>query len=111
MPTTPVEIDSSRIVDWGSFHDAFSEAFGFPEFYGRNMNAWIDCMSYIDDPTAQMTGVHIGHDDTLTIVLRGAASFRQRCPDLYAELVECLAFVNQRLDPLGEPRLSLDCAG
>jgi hypothetical protein len=111
VSTKSVQIDCARIVDWDSFHDVFCQEFGFPDFYGRNMDAWIDCMSYVDDPAAEMTSLHIGHGDTLTIVLRGAHSFLKRCPDLHAELVECLACVNQRLDPLGEPRLSLDHAG
>ncbi|MDG3003854.1 barstar family protein [Paludisphaera mucosa] len=37
-----VKLDTRRITDWDAFHDAFAEAFGFPEFHGRNMNAWID---------------------------------------------------------------------
>ncbi len=39
-PCPKVRIDTNRIVDWNSFHDVFAEAFGFPDFYGRNMNAW-----------------------------------------------------------------------
>ena len=41
---TLVEIDTARITDWGTFHDVFAEAFGFPDFCGRNMDAWIDCI-------------------------------------------------------------------
>ncbi len=44
-----VRLDCDRITDWESFHSLFAEVFGFPDFYGRNMNAWIDCMSYLDD--------------------------------------------------------------
>jgi len=44
--TVPVE----KITDWPSFHDVFHETLGFPKFYGRNMNAWIDCMTSIDTP-------------------------------------------------------------
>lgn len=45
-----VRIDARRIVDLDSFHDVFAEAFGFFGGYGRNMDAWIDCMSSLDDP-------------------------------------------------------------
>ncbi|MDZ4753789.1 MAG: barstar family protein [Phycisphaerae bacterium] len=30
----------------------FAETFGFPGFYGRNMNAWNDCMTFLDGPDA-----------------------------------------------------------
>jgi len=33
------------ITDWASFHDVFMHTLGFPDFYGRNMDAWIDCMT------------------------------------------------------------------
>ena len=50
-----VRMDCDRITDWESFHSLFAEVFGFPDFYGRNMNAWIDCMSYLDDSEGGMT--------------------------------------------------------
>ncbi|MCA9610738.1 MAG: barstar family protein [Myxococcales bacterium] len=34
-----VAIPTRRIVDWDTFHDVFAEAFGFPGFYGRNLDA------------------------------------------------------------------------
>ena len=42
-------IDRSLIVDKVSFHQVFAAAFGFPEFYGRKVAAWIDCMSSLDE--------------------------------------------------------------
>ncbi|HEY4646882.1 MAG TPA: barstar family protein, partial [Steroidobacteraceae bacterium] len=51
-------VDGSRIHDWASFHDEFNRTFAFPDFYGRNMDAWIDCMSSLDEPSAQLTGIH-----------------------------------------------------
>ena len=50
MPYTRVIIDTARINDWDSFHTIFAEAFGFPGFYGRNMDAWIDCLTSLDTP-------------------------------------------------------------
>jgi RNAse (barnase) inhibitor barstar len=40
-----VRIDGKRIIDWKSLHRVFAGAFGFPNYYGNNMNAWIDCMT------------------------------------------------------------------
>src|SRR5688572_7987636 len=45
MSNIVIKIDTQRITDWKSFHNLFAEVFGFPGFYGRNMDAWIDCMS------------------------------------------------------------------
>jgi RNAse (barnase) inhibitor barstar len=41
-------LDCSMIADWDSFHTACANEFGFPGFYGRNGNAWIDCLTYIN---------------------------------------------------------------
>ena len=43
-----VSIPTDRISDWESFHEVFSEVLGFPSFYGRNMDAWIDCLTSAD---------------------------------------------------------------
>ena len=76
-----VQIDASKITDWDSFHDYFADALEFPAFYGRSMNAWIDCMASLDDPTAGMTTVHVAPGDMLVLCLSGMADFKRRCPD------------------------------
>lgn len=103
-----VRINSDLITDEETFHSVFSAACGFPGFYGRNMNAWIDCMGYLDDPSAGMTSVHVATGESLTLVIDGAASFKARCPALYEELMECAACVNQRCAEAGRaPILSV----
>lgn len=91
-----VAIDTDRIHDWDSFHDVFAEVLGFPEFYGRNLNAWIDCMTDLDNPGTGMTSIHCSPNSVVTLQLRNVDSFAKRCPDQYAALVECAAFVNWR---------------
>jgi barstar (barnase inhibitor) len=61
-----VRIDADRIVDRASFHSVFGEAFGFPDFYGRNMDAWIDCMTHLDDPGAELSKVCIELGEVLS---------------------------------------------
>jgi phage-related protein len=90
-----VRIDTDRIIDWESFHSVFAELFGFPDWYGRNMNAWIDLMTYLDEDDAT-TGFHVGEGEVVTIDLSDAAGLRARIPDIYAALVESAAFVNRR---------------
>jgi hypothetical protein len=53
-----VRIDAREISDFATFHTVFARTFAFPDFYGRNMDAWIDCMSNLDDSETGMTKVH-----------------------------------------------------
>lgn len=97
-----VKIDCSRITDWPSFHEEFNRVFQFPAFYGRNMNAWIDCLSSLDIPEEEMTSIHCEAGKVLTIELEHAGDFMVRCPEQYAAIVECSAFVNWRRIEQGE---------
>ncbi len=99
---TVVRLDCDRITDWASFHAVFAEVFGFPGFYGRNMNAWIDCMSYLDEPSAGMSTVGVPSGGVLTLQLDGVDEFAARCPEQYAALIECAGFVNWRRSEAGE---------
>jgi hypothetical protein len=98
-----VRIDATRLRDWESFHAVFKEAMGFPGFYGANMDAWIDCMSYLDDPAARMTSQHVPRGAVLTLQVDGVDEFASRCPEQYEALVECSAFVNWRRTERGDP--------
>jgi len=96
-------IEGKRISDWNSFHDTFAEALGFPSFYGRNMDAWIDCMTDLDDPEAGMTSTHITRGDVIVLCISAVGAFKKRCPEIYDALVECSAFVNNRRIEMGDP--------
>src|ERR1700733_14148302 len=96
MQTTIVTIPADRITDWESFHSVFKQALGFPDFYGRNMDAWNDCMTYLDDPPSGMTNVFVAKGDLLTLRIDNAADFQKRSPEQYSALIECSAFVNYR---------------
>ena len=102
MIATLVSVDCGKICDWDSFHDEFASAFGFPDFYGRNMNAWIDCMTSLDSPEDGMTNVHAVKGHVLTLQLENVAPFRKRHPDLFSALIQCGAFVNWRRIEVGE---------
>ena len=102
---TTVNISGEAIVDAATFHGEFERALGFPGFYGRNMNAWIDCMSHIDDPKAGMSTVHVGHGQALTVAVKNAAAFKGNCPEVWFEFLESAAFVNWRRFERDEPPL------
>jgi hypothetical protein len=100
---TVVRLDCRRITDRESFHTVFAELFGFPPFYGRNMDAWIDCMSWLDEPESGMTTIFAPPGGFVTLHLDAIDEFAARCAELYAALVECAAFVNYRRSSKGEP--------
>lgn len=108
MKNPVVEIDASHITDWDSLHDVFAEAFGFPNFYGRNMDAWIDCMTRLDSPEDGMTKINVESGQVVAIQINHVTDFAQRCPEQYTALIECSAFVNWRRIEIGEePVLAL----
>jgi RNAse (barnase) inhibitor barstar len=90
-------IDGHSICDWDSFHDVFAKEFGFPPYYGRNMNAWVDCIDDIDD------GGTIA-----TLLISNAKHLKTTNPEIYEALIECSAFVNWRhVSEGGQPILAL----
>ncbi len=103
-----VKIDCQRIVDWKTFHDVFSKEMGFPNLYGKNMNAWIDCMTSLDDPEDGMTKIHVEEGQTLTLQLDNVSEFIQKYPEQYSAIVEGSAFVNwRRVEKGDDPVLAL----
>ena len=100
-----IDLETSSITDWESFHDVFKRQMGFPEFYGRNMNAWIDCMSSLDEPGDGMSQIQVPQGGSLVLSLSDASQFSKKCPDQYDAIVECSAFVNKRRIDAGESPL------
>ena len=93
-------MDGADLVDWDAFHDVFADVFGFPAFYGRNLNAWIDCMTSLASPEDGMTTVHGSATDPVVLHVANAHLMPS---DLFEALTECSAFVNWRRVEGGEP--------
>jgi Barstar (barnase inhibitor) len=103
-----VEVPTQRIRDWDAFHDVFAEILGFPDFYGRNLNAWIDCVADADNPSSEMMSTGVEPGDVLTLQLGLVSEFAKRCPEQYAAIVECAAFVNwSRIETGNRPIVAL----
>ncbi len=103
-----VQLNTKLIIDKASFHLVCKEAFGFPSFHGRNMDAWIDCMSYFTKQEAGMTGFVLAEDEMLHIEITDTEDFNSRQPKIFDDLVECSAFVNNRyIKSEGNPKISL----
>ena len=110
MEIVRARIEGESIRDWNSFHDEFQRVFGFPDFYGRNMNAWIDCMTSLASPGDGMTKIHCPAGGALVLEIPDAKDLKKRRPELLEAILECAAFVNFRLLDAGEsPVLIISC--
>ncbi len=105
MPT--VRLDATRITDWDSFHAESRREFGFPDYYGNTLDAWIDCLGYLRDGEG-MTRFSLGEDEILTIEIQNSALLKQGNPELLEELAFCIGGINERYEDYGEkPALKL----
>jgi hypothetical protein len=103
-----VKVPVAEIHDWESFHTVIARTLGFPGFYGRNMNSWIDCMSSLDEPGEGMISVHVPEGGWLVLDLGECTDFAQRCPEQYEAILDGVGFVNHRRMSAGEePILTL----
>lgn len=101
------ELNGGAILGWDTFHSECRQAFGFPEFYGNTMDAWVDCLSYLRDEDG-MTKFRLKPNEVLEIVVKDAAAMRERVPDLLEEMAFCIAGINERYEDYGEkPALAL----
>jgi RNAse (barnase) inhibitor barstar len=75
-------IDLTTVTGWESFHELFAQSFDFPAYYGRNMDAWIDCM---EDLAIEGSGLRLD--------LKGMKPLKARCPEIYDAINECSAFI------------------
>ena len=102
-----VQLNGAAIRDWNAFHDQSAVVFGFPDFYGRNMDAWIDCLTYVRDGDG-MSRFTLGSTEPLIIEVLDTETFNRQAPEILDAFVECTAFVNQRHASAGElPALHL----
>ncbi|AHG20350.1 hypothetical protein Z042_12425 [Chania multitudinisentens RB-25] len=64
-----VKIDFSKIKTLDDFYTELSNLFGFPDFFGRNINALIDCFFSLRYPQDEMTKIHVTDSEYLLIEL------------------------------------------
>ena len=91
-----VDIDVRTVRSWSDFHALFSRTLGFPDFYGGNMDAWIDCMTSLDEPEDGLSEIHAPASGMLTLNIENAHELKANSPDIWVALNECAAFVNWR---------------
>lgn len=101
------QLNGAIITDWPSFHTECQSAFGFPEFYGRNLDAWVDCLSYLRD-AENMTKFRLKPNETLQIEILQAATMQSQAPEILEEIQFCIEGINERYEDYGEkPALEL----
>lgn len=83
------KINTRRITNWETFHTVFAKDFNFPDYYGRNMDAWIDCM---DDFLVESFVIDLGN----------CIELKENNPDILEAILEYSAFINHRRIVEGE---------
>ncbi len=95
-----VLIDFYQVKTIDDFYDQLSDKFGFPDFFGRNGDALIDCLFSLRYPQDEMTSIHITDDEYLLLELKGFSSVDQKIKDT---LIICIEFVSKKCREKGQP--------
>jgi hypothetical protein len=102
-----VRIDGEKITTWDAFHSESQAVFGFPDFYGRNIDAWIDSLASLREDEG-LTKFKLGPDESLEIEVLRSDVLRRLAPEILGALKEYTSIVNQLYIENGEePPLSL----
>jgi hypothetical protein len=97
-----VVLPTDQIRNDKTFHAACQRVFGFPDFYGHNMDAWIDCLSCLDDPGAEMSSLTLAPGELLIIVVPDSAQLKD---EVFNALIDGTITVNSRFVERGKPPL------
>lgn len=63
-------IDFKDVDTVNKMHKKLKHAFGFPNFYGANIHALIDCLGDIRYPEYGMSEVTIGENEVLNLTIK-----------------------------------------
>lgn len=97
-------IDGTAIHDWDSFHNECARVLGFPTFYGRNLNAFADCLQYLDEDVG-MTRYVLEEGETLEVRVSSSGHLRKSAPDILDALKDTVEHVNRNYHVRGLPSL------
>ncbi|OBB19135.1 hypothetical protein A5761_07360 [Mycolicibacterium setense] len=89
-----ISVDLRRTKTTEQLHAVLKQAFGFPDFYGANYAALVDCWSSLRYPDDGMSSVVLDAlEDRLELHVKGLAS----CPEsVLRTLVSAVEAVNHR---------------
>lgn len=98
-----IRIDARRLTDSDSLHAALTEAFGFPDEYGKNLDALVDCLTHLDNPRTAMSRVQVYPGQVALLVLDHVSAKNKQQAAQVKSLVDAVAFVNWRRLEKGQP--------
>lgn len=96
-----VRLSADSITDWASFHVVCKEAFGFPDFYGENLNAFIDCLTYIDEGDG-MSNIVLADGENLFIEIIDSAELRATNTEILEGIEGSVRSLNKRFTDAGK---------
>lgn len=99
-----VTVDGTAMTTADALHAELARGFGFPAWYGHNLDALLDCLSSLDEPG--MSALALGPDATVTLAITTADAMPA---PLYHALLDVVAAANQRVGATG-PRLVVAAA-
>ncbi len=88
-----ITIDFRKISDISDLHDKLDDELGFPDFYGRNIHALIDCLQSMRFPEEGMSRVVLGNEEVLMLEL---INFSNANMVIINSLLVAVETVNQR---------------
>jgi RNAse (barnase) inhibitor barstar len=97
-----VVLPTNEIRNEKTFHAVSQRLFGFPDFYAHTMDAWVDCLSCLDDPSAEMCSLTLAPGELLVIVVPNSSQLKK---EIFDSLVEATIAVNTRFASRGKPPL------
>ncbi|WP_228351000.1 MULTISPECIES: barstar family protein [Limnobaculum] len=86
-------LNLSDINDIDSLYKELALLFGFPDFFGRNVDAVIDCIFGVRYPEEGMTKINISKDGCLALKIKNFSN----APDIVKEtIISIIEFVNYK---------------
>lgn len=102
-----VHLDGEKIHTWDDFHHESKHQFGFPSYYGNNLDAWVDCLSYLRD-SDNMTKFKLKPYEKISIEINHSAALKKHIPELIDEISYCVTMLNEHYEDYEEaPALEL----
>ncbi|MFV0292131.1 MAG: barstar family protein [Paracoccus sp. (in: a-proteobacteria)] len=107
----PVELvlDLHAVNSLEDFQKLSSALFGFPDFYGNNMRAWVDCVRSIRDPDEGLTKFFVKKNEILVLKIVGFNHIEKNVPELVNLLFWAIAACNASEAYIGRPPI-LTCS-
>lgn len=106
-----VRLKGAALRDWDSFWNASAEVFRFGSNFGRNKDAWHECMADLDHPVRDDGSAPFPKDALVLIEYPGRAVDRTVSKEIVAFLLQGCAQVNSERELEGETSMLMCLEG